>query len=76
VHGAGQRALLVLVGLAHVQNHGVTSRDLLFRLGRFDLSNGRLGFGQHLPEGGHGDHDPSASARDRSVRSWRFCSLA
>ena len=62
VHGSGQGALLVLVGLTDIEDHCGTGGDLLGGLGRLDLSNGRLGVGQHLPERGHGDHDPSSSA--------------
>ena len=62
VHGIGQCSLLVLVGLAHVEHDRVAGGDLLFGLGRLDLSNGRLGFGQHLPEGRHDDHNPSSMA--------------
>ena len=60
--GVGQRTLLVLVGLADVEHHRGPGGDLLFGLGRFDLSDGGLGCGQHLPEGGHGYHDPFGGA--------------
>ena len=64
VHGVGQCSLPVLVGLSHVEDDRVAGGDLLFGLGRLDLSNGRLGFGQHLPEGRHDDHDPFSMASD------------
>src|SRR5581483_7737453 len=53
VHGGGKRPLLVFVGLADVEHHRVAVGHLGGGLGRFHLADGRLGFGQHLPEGRH-----------------------
>ncbi len=63
VEGTGQRALLVLVRLADVEDDGVAAGDLVFGLGRLDLADLGLGLGQHLSERGHVDHDPSYGRR-------------
>ena len=77
VHGAGQGALLVLVRLTDVEDHGIAAGDLLLGLGRLDLPNGRLGRGQHLPEGRHNDHDPcfdgAVTGRDRPGPLFDIC---
>jgi hypothetical protein len=68
VEGPGDRSLRVLLGLAHVEDHGAGAAPGLVGLGGADLSDLRLGGGEELTEAGHRWTSLFDRVRSRSVR--------
>ncbi len=60
VDGAGQGALLVLVGLSHVEHHGAVA-DGIFGGAGVDLADADLGLVEQIAVAGHSESLPARS---------------